>query len=104
MKWNVVALPALSGTHDTLSDVFPIELDFYVSVCFFHVVLLLEELEGSSFVCGKAMNGSFALFATLVTTHCSLTPTTILSAEGTFYLEIQVFISYRNPSTTIRWQ
>lgn len=37
-------------------------------------------------------------------TLCSLTPGTILSTEETFYPEIQAFISYRNPSTTIRWQ
>lgn len=99
-----MALPALSGSCNTLSGVFPTEVHCYVSACFFHMVMLLGELEGSSSVCGKAMKSSFALFGTLFPAHCSLSPTTTLSTEGTFYLEIQVLISYRNPSTTIRWQ
>lgn len=104
IKQNIMALLALSGRHDILSGIFPTELHCYASMCFFHTVVLLGELEGSSLVCGKAMNGNFPLFEILSCTHCSLTPTIVLSRVGTFYLEIQVFISYRNPSTTIRWQ
>lgn len=65
---------ACSQWHDTLSSVFPTELHCYVSMCFFHVVVFLGELDGSSFVCGKATNGSFAFFGMLIPTHHSLTP------------------------------
>jgi len=53
------------------TGVFHIKPDCYVPVHFLHPAVLPGELEGSSSVCGKAMNFSFALFGILIATHCS---------------------------------
>lgn len=109
MKLNVVAVPAPSGRDPTPCQV-SLALSWIVSCqrAFFHLAVLPGELEGGSSAHGKAMNCSFALFGIVNTTHCSHSalpyPATILPAAGTYYPEIQALVSYKNPTTTVRWQ